>query len=105
MKTLAADALKQIRIAPRRPNSARKVPPIFPSIDRPEDRSSALQIATEIVCRSPKNMCCEKVIDSGKLNGDIHHAAKEPMKVLSDDFWELGLLQNMRVRSWFPSFP
>ena len=77
MKTLAADALKQIRIAPRRPNSARKVPPIFPSIDRPADRSSALQIATEIVCRSPKNMCCEKVIDSGKLHGDIHHAAKK----------------------------
>ena len=29
---------------------------------------------------------------------------KSTMKVLSGDFWELGLLPNMRVRSWFPSF-
>ena len=79
MKTLAADALKQIRIAPRRPNSARKVPPIFPSIDRPARRTDP------VLCRSPQKLFAEvpkicvarKVIDSGKLHGDIHHAAKK----------------------------
>ena len=85
MKTLAADALKQIRIAPRRPNSARKVPPIFPSIDRPP-----AQRTDPVLCRSPQKLFAEvpkicvarKVIDSGRLHGDIHHAEKSTMKVL-----------------------
>ena len=80
MKTLAADALKQIRIAPRRPNSARKVPPIFPSIDRPP-----AQRTDPVLCRSPQKLFAEvpkicvarKVIDTGRLHGDIHHAAKK----------------------------